>query len=138
MANIYYAYVDRPGEKPLRQGIIIYQKPKRTVGDAVIPEKSLIVFPNADGVFTVNDDGVDAKITHTGMKRAMERKNKGQKHPVLIGPVDNFNEILKQRYEQRPKTDAEQNAALKAKVAELEHKIEAGKSKKPEPTKKEE
>lgn len=109
---LFYAFIDEPNKPPLRHSIIIYQKRKRVVGDETIPEKTRILDPDYNGIFKVVDNDPDIDVIKKRMDERKKEYNEGKKHPVLIGPMEDIDEVKKLRYELRPKTAEERVAAL--------------------------
>jgi len=135
--NTYFAYVDCPGQPPLRQPILAVQERKRMVGDESIPERSRLFIPDGNGVITVDEQDQDYKKVLAAIKRKMDGSNIDGQPKKMVGPFfdtdDGISGYMHARAEaekERPKTTEEQVAIVRAENATLRTQIEKLKGKK--------
>jgi hypothetical protein len=130
----YYAYVDFPGEKPLRTTIGVHATKGYTdsQGLFVAPQYDELI-PNQEGVFKLAVEHENHVKRTALLKQVAEKlKRRNENRDRLVGPFDTVEECLIARYNARPKsaeealaTEKEQSTRLSSENAELREKLKA-------------
>lgn len=137
--SIYYAIVDRPGEEPRRQQIMVASRHASSEGGIVKPERvAPLLKPTPMGLYVLNEKGEFYKESVAALKDKMERENLPGEAPHLLGPFKTEEAAFTAVHEARPKTEAEsqyekglaigiakgdeEKSALRARIEELEKK----------------
>ena len=120
----FYTYVDKPGEKLNRVSLLLHQTAKRVIGDETFPETCIAVSPNAEGVFTIDENNANYKLIVKKIKRRMGVLNKEGEPPVLVGPYDSHEDARLAAVRLRPKTPEEQVAETAVENEALKRELE--------------
>lgn len=118
----FYAYVDYPGEKPLRNTIGIEAVKGYTDSQGLpVPARYDELIPNQEGVFKLDSEHENHLKRTAHLKTVSEKLKRQNKGAIrLVGPFNSIEECLKEKYNARPKTQEEQLHLAKADARKLE------------------